>query len=95
MKCYWETIIEPVLEFLRPRSVVEVGSDTGANTRNTLEFCRRSDARLHLVDPLPKYDVSDRQDLPQRAPCHITRPFAPIQVSGRMGSATHVRTKGG
>jgi hypothetical protein len=37
---------------------VEIGSYTGGNTRNILEFCQRSNAKLHVIDPAPKYDAS-------------------------------------
>jgi hypothetical protein len=53
----WDTIIEPVLEALQPKTLVEIGSDQGFNTRNLLGFCQRHDAVLHVIDPLPKYDV--------------------------------------
>jgi GT2 family glycosyltransferase/glycosyltransferase involved in cell wall biosynthesis len=59
---FWDTIIEPVLEVLQPKSIVEIGSDRGFNTRNLLEFCRENDAKLHVVDPLPKYDVAAWQE---------------------------------
>lgn len=57
MHRFWDTIIEPVLEMLQPKSIVEIGSDDGKNTRNLLEFCERTGATLHAVDPLPKFDV--------------------------------------
>src|ERR687894_1538058 len=62
MHRFWDSIIEPVLEALQPRSIVEIGSDKGFNTRNLVEFCQRSDAKLHVVDPLPKYDVAAWQE---------------------------------
>ncbi len=57
MKRFWDTLIEPILDAARPKSIVEVGSDTGANTRNLLTFCEKNDGVLHVVDPEPKYDV--------------------------------------
>jgi len=62
MHRFWNTIIEPVLEKLQPKSIVEIGSDNGKNTRNLLEFCERTGATLHAVDPLPKFDVVDWQE---------------------------------
>jgi hypothetical protein len=59
MKRLWDTMIEPILEATRPKSIVEIGSDEGLNTRNLLEFCERTDAVLHVIDPVPKYDVSE------------------------------------
>lgn len=59
---FWETVVEPSLEALQPSSVVEIGSDRGGNTRNLLEFCQRRGARLHAIDPVPKYEVSSWQE---------------------------------
>lgn len=58
MRRFWKTIIEPVVEILQPETIVEIGSATGANTRNILEFCQQNNAKLHVVDPSPKYDIS-------------------------------------
>lgn len=55
---FWDTIVEPLFKVTRPDSVVEIGSDRGVNTRNLLKYCEQNDAKLHVVDPLPKYDVS-------------------------------------
>ena len=51
MRLFWNTIIGPVFEILRPETIVEIGSASGGNTRNVLEYCRRSGAKLHVVDP--------------------------------------------
>jgi SAM-dependent methyltransferase len=59
---FWDVITEPLLEALRPEVLVEIGSGYGRNTRNLLEYCRRHDARLHVIDPLPKYDVAAWQE---------------------------------
>ena len=47
---------------MQPQSIVEVGSDTGLNTKNLLEFCEKNGSELHVVDPFPKYDVSEWQE---------------------------------
>ena len=62
MHRFWDTIIEPVLEALQPQSIVEIATDRGFNTRNLLEFCQRNEAKLHVIDPLPKYDVAAWQE---------------------------------
>ena len=62
MRRFWETIIEPIAGILQPEVIVEIGSDRGDNTRNLLEFCQENDATLHVIDPLPKYDVSEWQE---------------------------------
>ena len=59
---FWKAIIEPALKLLQPKDIVEVGSYPGGNTRSILEFCEQNDARLHLADPAPGYDVSGWRD---------------------------------
>lgn len=58
---FWETVVRPSLEALEPRCIVEIGSDRGYNTRNLLRFCRENGATLHVIDPVPKYEVCDWQ----------------------------------
>lgn len=62
MRRFWHTVIEPALDALQPEAVVEIGSDEGGNTGNLLDFCRRTGAKLHVIDPLPKYEVPDLQE---------------------------------
>ena len=59
MRRFWETVTKPVLEALQPASIVEIGSDEGGNTANLLSFCQENSATLHVIDPLPKYDVEE------------------------------------
>lgn len=56
---FWDPIVEPLLECLQPAVIIEIGSDHGFNTRNLLEFARRNGSTLHVIDPLPKYDVEE------------------------------------
>ncbi len=56
---FWEPFILPALERLKPKVLIEIGSDQGLNTRNLLDFSRRTGAILHVIDPLPKYDVEE------------------------------------
>lgn len=56
MRRFWDIVIEPILDAVQPKILVEIGSDRGDNTSNLLEFCQHNDARLHVIDPLPKYD---------------------------------------
>ena len=54
--------MKPVAEALQPKTIVELGSDHGDNTRNLLEFCQNTNAVLHVIEPLPKYDVPEWQE---------------------------------
>lgn len=62
MKRLWDAVIEPVLGATRPKNIVEIGSFEGENTRNLLAFCEKNNAVLHVVDPAPKYDVSELRE---------------------------------
>ena len=59
MHRFWDTIIEPVLFILQPKTIVEIGAETGNNTSKLLEFCKQNDAKLHTIDPQPKFDVAE------------------------------------
>jgi hypothetical protein len=56
---FWESVIEPLLTKLDPRTLIEIGSDYGPNTQRLLEFCVEHRSVLHVIDPLPKYDVAE------------------------------------
>jgi hypothetical protein len=56
---HWQSVIEPVLAALEPRVVVEIGSDEGRNTKNLIRFCETHGAKLHVIDPRPRYDVGE------------------------------------
>ena len=57
MKRFWNIAVRPILDVLQPRVIVEIGSAQGANTENLLQYCRRHDALLHVIDPAPSYDA--------------------------------------
>jgi Methyltransferase domain len=58
MDCFWEIITEPVLMAIKPRSIVEIGSEEGISTRKLLTYCERHGAVLHAIDPEPRFDVA-------------------------------------
>lgn len=56
---FWETIIEPVLEIIKPGAIVEIGCYWGLNTRKIMDFCARCGGVLHAIDPEPQFDVEE------------------------------------
>ena len=62
MKRFWTAVIEPVIRSLAPKHIVEIGADTGVNTRNLLEYCLKNNCRLTSIDPKPSYDFKDFQN---------------------------------
>jgi GT2 family glycosyltransferase len=59
MNRFWHTIIRPIIEKLKVNYIVEIGSDTGVNTRNILDYCLDNDAHMTAIDPQPKFDVNE------------------------------------
>jgi hypothetical protein len=58
---FWPTVLRPVLEAAAPDVLVEVGAAGGHNTRNLLEFAATRGARVHVIDPVPGFDVDEFQ----------------------------------
>ncbi len=61
MHYFWSTIIQPIFEAIQPKNIIEIGSDRGDNTLNLLKYCQENNAKLHVIDPLPQYDVDSWQ----------------------------------
>lgn len=59
MQRFWNLVIHPLLERVRPRRIIEVGSAGGVHTKRLLDYCaqQRGRCELHSIDPLPRYDV--------------------------------------
>jgi hypothetical protein len=58
---FWALILEPVLRAIGARRVVEIGVDSGANTRHLLEYCASTGGHLDYIDPCPTFDVESAQ----------------------------------
>ncbi len=59
MHRFFKPAIRPLLEATKPSLVVEIGSDWGHGTELLATWCHANGAALHIVDPLPKYDVDE------------------------------------
>ena len=59
MNRFWHIIIRPILEELKVNYIIEIGSDTGVNTRNILDYCLDNDAHMTAIDPQPKFNVNE------------------------------------
>jgi hypothetical protein len=57
MLAFWPDIIHPLLDALQPHDIVEIGSEHGKMTSRLIEFARTQGARVHAVDPEPRFDV--------------------------------------
>ena len=54
MNRFWNRYIQPLIDTIGPRQLLEIGADRGWNTRNILAYCRTTGAHADIVDPAPQ-----------------------------------------
>ena len=59
MEKLWNIIIEPIIEGINSKSIVEIGSEDGMNTKNILEYCKDNNAHMVAIDPSPNFDLDE------------------------------------
>lgn len=59
MNRFWSNIIHPIIKSINANYIIEIGSDTGINTQNILEYCLEYDTHMAAIDPFPKFDVDE------------------------------------
>ena len=57
MNRFWNNIIYPIIKKIDAQYIVEIGSESGTNTHNILEYCIENNARMTAIDPAPQFDV--------------------------------------
>jgi SAM-dependent methyltransferase len=57
MLAFFPDVVGPLLEALAPKSIVEIGSESGKTTRRLVELARAVGAKVHAVDPAPLFDA--------------------------------------
>jgi hypothetical protein len=55
---FWPEIIEPMLRALEPRTIVEIGSESGKTTLRLIDLARKIGAVVHAIDPEPRFDAT-------------------------------------
>jgi hypothetical protein len=53
MHRFWKRFVSPIIETAQPRRLIEIGAEFGWNTGPVLEYCRRTGAKLEVIDPAP------------------------------------------
>ncbi|MBO0767727.1 MAG: class I SAM-dependent methyltransferase [Solirubrobacterales bacterium] len=56
---FYDHVIQPVVEALAPKRVIEVGVQYGDQTAKLLEQVDKTGGVVHAVDPLPEFDVAE------------------------------------
>jgi hypothetical protein len=54
---HWESVVEPLLDALSPRVVVEIGMARGRTTERLVEFAAARGCTVHGVDPMPDAEL--------------------------------------
>jgi hypothetical protein len=57
VRYFWGTVIRPLLDLMRPAAIVEIGAANGRHTRLLAAHCREHGGVLHVVDPVPAFDI--------------------------------------
>lgn len=85
MRRFWTPFIEPALKLLKPRVVVEIGADSGINTKRILEFCQATAARCHIIDPTGIRNQAECAEL--LAQCGVLHERRSLEVLAELGDA--------
>jgi hypothetical protein len=58
MHRHFESAIRPLLDVTKLRTIVEVGAEDGKHTIKLVPYVRSRQAHLHIIDPVPRFDVA-------------------------------------
>ena len=58
---FWDIAIEPLLTAASPKTIVEIGAESGLHTVRLLEWAAAHRAVVHAIDPQPLFDVEQVQ----------------------------------
>lgn len=84
MQRFWDTVVRPLLEQVHPFRILEIGSAEGRHTRKLLQYCAGTDAILHMIDPFPRFNVEELQQL--HAGKFYPHRMTSLQALGSIGS---------
>ena len=58
----WENIILPIIDGISKTHVAEIGHKTSIDTINILEYCKKNDIKLSLIDYSPMLDIKNMKN---------------------------------
>ena len=56
MRHFWDSILLPLFKKIKPKYIIEIGSEEGINTEKILNYCVENHAILTTIDPKPLFD---------------------------------------
>lgn len=69
MHHFWNHLLRPAFDALKPESIVEIGAAEGLNTVQLAAYASEHAAKLTIIDPFPRFDLAA---LKRRFPADIT-----------------------
>jgi hypothetical protein len=54
---FWRSVVHPLLELVQPEAILEIGAAGGRHTRVLADYCRKTGATLHVIEPEPRFDA--------------------------------------
>lgn len=58
MQNFYEFAIQPYLDKINPKHIIEIGAERGLNTNKILTYCENNDCKLTSIDPFPIFDFN-------------------------------------
>jgi hypothetical protein len=71
MRRFWEPAIEPLLEAVGSRTIVEVGVSEGQTTAKLVAYAERHDGIVHGIDPAPGRGALELEERHERLELHV------------------------
>jgi len=59
MHLFWEPVIWPLFDLVKPRRILEIGAEEGKHTLKMLPWCQRFGAVLYVVEPFPRFNIEE------------------------------------
>lgn len=69
---FWPSVIKPVLDAMSARRIIEIGADTGRNSRQLAAWAHAAGALVEVIDPEPGFDMEQlRRRYPDAVGLHV------------------------
>jgi GT2 family glycosyltransferase len=62
MNSVWKNIESPIINLINAQTLMVIGLESKSNTLDILDFCKKNDIHVSLVDAIPNFDVDEFKD---------------------------------
>jgi hypothetical protein len=71
MRWFWESAVQPLLQAVEARTIVEVGVAEGHTTAKLVAYAERHDGVVHGIDPTPRQGAIELDERSDRLVLHV------------------------